>query len=119
MACPFAKLSINGGDKAAKSEVASPLGLGKKTENNEVAVENKPVVAGQCPFGHGKKGSESNLDRKEETNEAAVEKPVVAGQCPFGYGKKGSESKEETIEVEAEKPVVAGQCPFGYGKKRR
>lgn len=125
MACPFAKLSINGGEK--KCPVAK---TGDKPSEEMIAGElieseneGGTTGAGRCPFGFDRKKptaevDEPKVDAQFEVKEAENSETPVSGQCPFGYGTdKGSkENNEQSVDRKEEttEAPAGGKCPLGY-----
>lgn len=113
MACPFAKLSINGGGKTC------PVAKTGKKPPETAIVDETPRAQLESENGGGASKCPSGFDKNPSANEPEAAS-AVAGQCPFGYGKEDRESedksekgskdrKEETIEAAA-----GGKCPLGY-----
>ncbi|KAG0559288.1 hypothetical protein KC19_10G093800 [Ceratodon purpureus] len=130
MACPFAKLSINGGEKkcpVAKSEdkPGEAMIAGEQIESKK---EGETTGAGRCPFGFDRKKPTEEVDEPKVDAQCEEEKgenaeAPVSGQCPFGYGKdkeskenneNGSEVQSEDREEETTMASAGGKCPLGY-----
>lgn len=130
MACPFAKLSINGGEKecpVAKTGDKPSEGMiaGEQVESKR---EGGTTRAGKCPFGFDRKKPTEEVDEPKVDAQPEVKKgenadTSVSGQCPFGYGKdkgskenngNGSDEQSEDRKEETTEASSGGKCPLGY-----
>jgi hypothetical protein len=130
MACPFAKLSINGGEKecpVAKTGDKPSEGMiaGEQVESKR---EGGTTRVGKCPFGFDRKKPTEEVDEPKVDAQSEVKKgenadTPVSGQCPFGYGKdkgskenngNGSDEQSEDRKEETTEAPSGGKCPLGY-----
>ena len=129
MACPFAKLSTNGGGQecpVAKTggEPSETMIAGEQLESEKGGVAG----AGRCPFGFDRKKPTEEVDEVSVDAQSEVEKgenaeTSVSGKCPFGHGKyqgskennvNGSDDQTEDTKEGTTASPAGGKCPLGY-----
>lgn len=142
MACPFARLSINGAErpvgkcpmsKPAKN-AEEPMNVNQREHASEDPSrirkeETTALLAGACPFGYEKKTADEKDGREERGGDQAEEGKGVNStnsapeKCPFGFDKKaidkdvreqGGDAQIKVEKGETEGSTVPAKCPYGY-----